>query len=182
MPAKTPFRLIADACKRTVTSVVLIGGQALGAHGYQRLTLDVDFLITEGDFNLLREPLSKAGYREVVRTDVAVKLSSDAEDLIDIDFMFVDTKTFEKIKGEGKEESYDGHPFCVPKLEHLIALKLHAIKQQPKVRELKDLSDIVELIRRNRVDVGSEAFRSTCLNFGTPELYQKILEYTQDEG
>ncbi len=182
MATRAPFRLVADACERTGTSVVLIGGQALGAHGYQRLTLDVDFLITEDSFNQLRELLCEAGYREVARTDVAAKFSSDSEDLIDIDFMFVDPKTFEKIKKEGKEESYDGHSFWVPKLEHLIALKLHAIKQQPKVRELKDLSDIVELIRRNHVDVASESFKSTCLNFGTPELYQKILEYTQDEG
>lgn len=182
MPARTPFHLIAEACERTGTSVVLIGGQALGAHGYPRLTLDVDFLITEDDFNPLPALLCEAGYREVVRTDVAAKFSSDSEDLIDIDFMFVDPKTFEKIKEEGKEASYEGRLFRIPKLEHLIALKLHAIKQQPKVRELKDLSDIVELIRRNHVDVASEAFKSTCLNFGTPELYQKILGYTQDEG
>lgn len=182
MPVKTPFRLVADACKRTGTSVVLIGGQALSAHGYQRLTLDVDFLITENDFDQLRQAFSKAGYREVVRTNVAAKFSSDSEDLIDVDFMFVDQKTFEKIRGEGKRESYEGSTFWVPSLEHLIALKLHAIKQQPKVRELKDLSDIVELVRRNHVDVSAESFKSICLDFGTPELYQKIVEYTQDGG
>lgn len=181
MPARTPFRFIAEACQRTGTSVVLIGGQALSAHGYQRMTLDVDFLITESDFNSLRDPLCEAGYREVVRTNVAAKFSSDSEDLIDIDFMFVDPQTFKKIKEEGKEESYEGRTFRVPKLEHLIALKLHAIKQQPKVRELKDLSDIVELIRRNPVDVTAGPFKSLCLEFGTPELYRKILEYTQDE-
>ena len=172
---------MADVCKRTGASVVLIGGQALGAHGYQRLTLDVDFLITEDDFDRLRQALSEAGYREIVRTNVAAKFSSDSEDLIDIDFMFVDRKTFEKIKGDGKTESYEGSAFWVPKLEHLIALKLHAIKQQPKIRELKDLNDIVELVRRNHMDVKAESFKSVCLDFGNPELYQKIVEYTQDE-
>ena len=93
--------------------------------------------------------------------------------------MFVEADTFRGIQKESKAETFQGTQFLVPKPEHLIALKLHAIKQQPGIRELKDLNDIVELIKANQIDVSSGNFKSLCLKFGTPELYQKILQYAQ---
>lgn len=177
-----PFGIMAQACQKTAASVILIGGQAVGVRGYQRVTLDIDFMITEADYEKLKPAIGAAGYQEVVRTSVAAKLRAESEHLLDIDFMFVEAETFRGIQRESKWETFQDAQFLVPKLEHLIILKLHAIKQQPAVRELKDLNDIVELIKANRLDVRSQGFKSLCLKFGTPELYQKILQYTQSNG
>lgn len=182
MPIEMPFKIVANACEKTGTSVILIGGQALGVHGYQRVTLDVDFMITEGDYEKLRSVICAAGYREVVRTDVAAKLCARSDDLVDIDFMFVNKSTYDGVKKDSKEEKYKECGLLVPKLTHLIALKLHAIKQQPEVRELKDLNDIVELIKANKLDVRTDEFRTLCRNFGTDALYKKILKYTKTDG
>ncbi len=182
MPAQMPFGIVARACQKTGSAVILIGGHAVGVRGYQRVTLDVDFMITEADYEKMKPALCAEGYEEVVRTDVAAKLRAKSENCLDIDFMFVDGETFRGIQKESEAETFQNAQFLVPKAEHLIALKLHAIKQQPELRELKDLGDIVELIKANRLKTSSENFRSLCLKFGTPELYQKILQYTKQNG
>ena len=182
MPIQNPFRIVGAACRQTAARVILIGGQALGARGYQRVTLDVDFMITEQDYGKLKPALEQKGYREAVRTDVAAKMRARSDDLIDIDFMFVDGSTFDGVQKESAEEGFEEYKFWVPKPEHLIALKLHAIKQQPDLRELKDLNDIVELIRANPIDVHSGDFQSLCLRFGTAAIYEKIIKAVRADG
>lgn len=175
MPAQIPFQIVANACQKTKIDVILIGGQALGARGYQRVTLDLDFMIVAEDYEKLKPEIEGQGYGEIVRTNVAARMRAASDDLIDIDFMFVDPDTFDGIRKEAEAENFEGCEFKVPSPEHLIALKLHAITQQPKVRELKDLNDIVELIQANPIDVQSNAFKSLCLKFGTEALYKKIV-------
>lgn len=170
MPDQIPFSIVRDACKETGATVVLIGGQALASRGYQRLTLDVNFMITEKDYEKLKPAIFSKGYREVIKTNVAAKWQCQSSDLIDIDFMFVDVDTFETIKKAAKLEDYEESQFLVPKAEHLIALKLHAIKQQPKKRELKDLNDIMQLVKANNMDIQSQSFQNLCKQFGTAEL------------
>jgi hypothetical protein len=174
-----PFDIVARACQKTKGSVILIGGQAMGVRGYQRVTLDVDFMTTEVVYEKLKPAICTAGYSEVARTHVAAKLRAESENLLDLDFMFVEAETFCGIQKECKTETFQDAEFLVSKSEHLIALKLHAIKQQPSARELKDLNDIVELIKANRLDISSDSFKSLCLKFGTPESYKKILEYAK---
>jgi predicted nucleotidyltransferase len=95
---------------------------------------------------------------------------------MDLDFMFVDKETLDKIIQEAKEINIAGQKLLVPSLQHLIALKLHAIKYNPKIREYKDLSDIVELIKVNKINARDAEFKSLCLKYGTEELCHKILE------
>ncbi|MBI3307244.1 MAG: nucleotidyl transferase AbiEii/AbiGii toxin family protein [Candidatus Omnitrophica bacterium] len=142
----------------------------MGARGYQRVTLDVDFMITETDYEKIKPLILAMGYIEVARTPVAAKLRAETKGLLDIDFIFVEIETFQAIQKECKIEIFQDAEFLVPKPEYLIALKLHAIKQQPTIRELKDLNDIVELIKANGINISSESFKSLCLKFGTPDL------------
>ena len=182
MATNLPFSVVRDACHETGVRVILIGGQALGSRGYQRMTLDVDFMIVDTDYDRLMNAVCARGFREAVRTHVAAKLPAESGCFVDIDFLFVDAKTFEGVYGDATEEDYKEAKFLVPKVEHLIALKLHAIKQQPRSRELKDLADVVELIRANKIDVCRDAFKSMCLKFGTPELYHKIRMHGESDG
>ncbi len=95
---------------------------------------------------------------------------------MDVDFMFVDKDTLDKIINAGKEISIANQKFIVPRLNHLIALKLHAIRYNPKIREYKDLPDIIQLIRINELNVKDVEFKNLCLKYGTEELYNRILE------
>ena len=90
--------------------------------------------------------------------------------------MFVDEETIAKIIKNGKKISIAGQKFIIPSLLNLIALKLHSIKYNPKICESKDLPDIINLIRINKVNCKSKDFREVCLKYGTEELYVKILK------
>jgi hypothetical protein len=93
---------------------------------------------------------------------------------MDLDFMFVEKDTLYKIVKAAKTVNMDRQKFLVPSVQHLIALKLHAIKCNPKTRAFKDLLDIIELIKANKVDIKSADFKELCLKYGSGELYDKI--------
>ncbi|MCG3205017.1 MAG: hypothetical protein KCHDKBKB_01734 [Elusimicrobia bacterium] len=92
----------------------------------------------------------------------------------DIDFLFTDEETLKAVIRDGQEITISGEPFIVPSLDHLIAMKLHAIKQNPERRELKDLLDIAALIKENNIDIESDSFRNLCLQYGSQKSYEKL--------
>lgn len=169
------FQLISSVTGLTNISCVLIGGFAINYYKVTRQTADVDFLITKESFNKILNLLIDEGFKQNYSQEVFARLTTEKSYLMDLDFMFLDKETLDKIIKEGKEISIAGGKFIIPSLLHLIALKLHAIKYNPKIREYKDLADIVELIKINKIDTASNEFKNLCLKYGTEELYQKIL-------
>ena len=170
------FRLITDIFAKGKVTAVLIGGFAVNYYKVTRQTADIDFLITSDDFKRLLSLLEGEGYKLGYTQEVFARLIGEKPYLMDLDFMFVDKETLDKIINEGEEINIAGQKFIVPSLNHLIALKLHAIKYNPKIREYKDLSDVIELIKINKLKVKNEEFKNLCLKYGTEELYHKILE------
>ncbi|MFZ5799903.1 MAG: nucleotidyl transferase AbiEii/AbiGii toxin family protein [Candidatus Omnitrophota bacterium] len=176
MSERSVFHLISEVTSKAGVSCILIGGFAVNCYKVTRQTVDLDFLITKDDFDKIRPALEKAGYKQITREKNFAQLKSSRLSLLDVDFMFVEGETFAKIIGEGREVKIAGQKFIVPSLEHLLALKLHSIKFNPKLRLMRDLPDIVNLIRINKVNVNSEKFKELCLKYGTGEIYDKILE------
>lgn len=168
------FHLISDISKREGICCILIGGFAVNYYKVTRQTADVDFLITKEDFNKISGLLEKAGYKKDFEQNVFVRFGS-TDFLMDVDFMFVDKETFDKIKKDGREVTIAEQKFKVPSLNNLIALKLHSIKYNPKFREYRDLPDIINLIKVNKLDFKNHGFRELCLKYGTEEIYEKIL-------
>ena len=169
------FHLIAKASKKSAVPCVLIGGFAINFYKVTRDTLDVDFLITKEDFAKIKDALLGAGYAEEFATDVAVRFSNKKE-AVDIDFMIVDKATREKIIKDGKEIEVVGEKLTIPSINHLIALKLHAIKHNQKNRIWKDLPDIIRLVKMNGIDCKKEDFKDLCLKYGNNEIYKIILK------
>ncbi len=157
-------------------SCILIGGFAVNHYKVARQTADVDFLITKEDFNKITNVLEKAGYKQILLQENFVQLGSSQPSLMDVDFMFIERETFEKILRDGEQIKIAGKTFTVPSLNHLIALKLHAIKYNPKIRLSRDLPDIINLIRINKVNVNDKQFKELCLKYGTEEIYRRISE------
>ncbi|UCB56680.1 MAG: nucleotidyltransferase [Candidatus Omnitrophota bacterium] len=172
----TVFHLISAISKKAGVSCILVGGFAVNYYKYTRQTADVDFLITKEDFEKIAGLLKEAGYKQDYTQKVFTRLKSSKYNLWDIDFMFVDKETLLEIIKDGKEINIAGQKFTVPSLYNLIALKLHSIKYNPKVRNIKDLPDIINLIRINEVDFKSKKFQKLCLKYGTKEIYNEILE------
>jgi len=169
------FHLVAKASKESAVPCVLIGGFAINFYKVTRNTLDVDFLITKEDFIKIRNALLIAGYAEEFATDVAIRFSNKI-DALDIDFMIVDNTTREKIIKAGKIAEVVGEKLIIPSINHLIALKLHAIKNNQKNRIWKDLPDIIRLIKMNNIDCKTAGFKDLCLKYGNNKTYQTILK------
>jgi len=176
MKYPTVYHLISSVCNSKNISLCLIGGFAVNYYKVTRQTADVDFLITKNDYDKILSLLEEEGFKQDYSQEVFDRLINEKSYLMDIDFMFVDRETLDKIIREGKQISIAGRKFIVPCLLHLIALNLHAIKYNPKIREYKDITDIIELIKINKIDAGGDEFKNLCLKYGTEELYHKILE------
>ena len=176
MDERSVFHLISEVTQKAGVSCILIGGFAVNYYKVTRQTADVDFLITKEDFTKISGFLEEAGYKQILAQEAFVQLKSGHLPLLDIDFMFVDQDTFKKIKSESQQLKIAGQHFIVPSLNHLVALKLHSIKHNSKIRLTRDLPDIVNLIRINKVNVEAKEFKELCLKYGTEEIYQRICE------
>lgn len=176
MEYKSAFHLISDTINKTGISCVLIGGFAVNYYKFSRQTADIDFLITEEDFNKIQTLLEGAGYTKEFKQKAFARLKSNKLYLMDIDFMFVDKETLDKIILHAKEIVIAKHKFAVPSLMNLIALKLHSLKYNFSVRRGKDLLDIISLIKLNKVDAKTKEFHQLCLKYANEDIYRKILE------
>jgi predicted nucleotidyltransferase len=88
--------------------------------------------------------------------------------------MLVNASTFAKMVYEAETDTLEGQIVKLPSLDHLLALKLHALKNARGIRVLKDMDDVANLITNNRIDVRSTQFRELVLKYGTAELYEKL--------
>lgn len=175
------FSLIATELKNAEVPYLIIGGFAVGAYGYQRFTRDFDILMTDAGFLKARPFLESAGYQVATHQKLVATLFYKEKDpkFIPIDVVFVDEKTFGEMLISGKQAEIFGVQFTIPSLEHLIAMKLHAIKNNPK-RGLQDLTDLVEMLKKNQIDVNSPKFRDLFLKYGADEWYRKVVENVRE--
>lgn len=176
MNERSVFHLISDITDKEGVPCILIGGFAVNYYKVSRNTADIDFLIIKEDLKKISSALKEAGYRQSSTEENFAQFESSHLSLRNVDFMFVDRPTLDKILKEAKPITIAGQKFIVPSLNHLIALKLHSIKNNEKLRLLKDLPDIVSLIRKNNIDAEDNKFKELCLKYGTEGLYQRILE------
>lgn len=176
MKYPTIFHLIADLTEKSKIACVVIGGFAVNYYKVGRQTVDVDMLITREDFEKIIIVLHRAGYQKNYIQETFAKFTGKKTNLMDVDFMFVNKETLERIIADGKKISIAGQKMMVPSLNNLIALKLHSLKYNYKIREIKDLPDIVNLIRVNNVPYKSKEFKELCLKYGPAEIYERILK------
>jgi hypothetical protein len=172
---KSAFKILGELFKENETKCLLIGGYAVNSYKVSRHTADIDFMITEDSFNKIKEKLFNLGYKVKHQQDVFVQLTNSGG-LRDLDFMFSDPLTLDKLVEQCNKTSIAGETFLIPSLENLIALKLHSIKYNPH-RELNDLPDIINLIKANNFDYKSQNFSLLCHKFGSKAIYDKIIGY-----
>ena len=95
---------------------------------------------------------------------------------LDVDVLLVDAPTFDHLHQNSREYSKDVTGLRMPALQHLIALKLHALKNAP-ARETKDLPDILELFKRNPSMLSEKELTSLCERFGPAGIMKKIKQW-----
>lgn len=154
---------------------VLIGGHAVNSYGFSRQTGDLDVMAKIDDKPAWRKFFISLGYQIFHETDAFLQLSPSASLVWPVDIMFVDKATIEGVLAEScQAEIEPGKAYPVPSPQHLIAMKLHAMKEAGKIRDLKDIADIIELLRHINSNPNDEDIKELCLKYGGQAVYEKI--------
>ena len=141
MKYPTIFDLVEEEFGKAGIPYVLVGGFAVNFYQVTRHTADVDFMMDENDYEKAALILKDAGYSEFHHESLFARFDGSPHYSIIVDLLFVD------------------RTITIPSLMHLIALKLHALKNSPERREEKDMPDILRLIRTHQVDVNTTEFK-----------------------
>lgn len=137
---------------------LLIGGYAVAAHGHVRATFDVDFLADHTHREQWLERARESGFAVLASNDVFIQFEA-LEGKEPLDLMFVDPATFETMMDASLDASIGEVVAPVPCLDHLVALKLHAMNQARPQRFSKDANDVEMLLRRHHIDVAAPRYR-----------------------
>ena len=164
---------IFDLLARCDCPLLVIGGHGIEAHGVSRQTLDVDCLIATEDRDAFDAALGRGGYRSINDSENFARYSHESPIIPDVDVLFVDRETFVKLSIGSVALRRGNHRFQVPGLANVIALKLHAVRNNPS-REARDLGDIVELLRANPGLIAVDELKELCDRFGPPDIYAKL--------
>lgn len=132
----------------------IIGALALNAYGYVRATVDVDVLLTREGLERFKEVFLGRGYVEKFPGSKGIR---DTSHNVDIDVVIAG-----EYPGDGAEKPVSfpdpsdsavvGETFSLLTMEKTIELKLASGMTAP--HRLRDLADVLELIRINSLPAG----------------------------
>jgi hypothetical protein len=139
-----------------------------------RQTVDVDCLIAVENRQVLDAHLRGGGFERLGGTENFARYSHSSDLVPDVDVLFVDASTFDKLHFGSIPLQRGPTTLQAPSLPHLITLKLHAIRNNP-ARESGDLGGVVKLLRANPGFVPASELVALCARFGPPGIEAKLL-------
>jgi len=162
--------------KREKVRFALAGAFALHAYGLSRATSDVDFVTEAAVRQRLVDFLESLGYETLYSSrGYSNHLHAEAE-MGRLDLIYVEGETADRLF-EAAETSFrlGGHELSVPRAEHLAAMKVHAMKNDPE-RTLQEMADIRFLIQLEGVDEDEiqEYFESAGMQERFDEIKRSI--------
>jgi predicted nucleotidyltransferase len=173
-----PVNILHAKAEELGLKYLVIGGHAVNAYGIPRTTIDVDFLVQREERDRWMVLLNREGFSLAHDGGNFLQFSPPYGTEWNLDLMLVNDSTFTKLQTAAKQVHMLGIATFVPSVEHLISLKLHALRFGPPHRYDKDLVDVLTLIRATEIDVHAESFKEIIEQFGTPEIYERILKAT----
>ena len=143
---------VAGFLERENAPFALVGAFALHAYGLSRATFDLDF-VTEAEVReRLIAFLESLGYETLhASSGYSNHLHSDAA-AGRLDFIYVAGETSRRLfSAPGTTLRLGGRDLPVPRAEHLVAMKVHAMKNDPE-RVFQEMADIRVLLRVPGID------------------------------
>lgn len=166
------LKTLSEYSKNENLSFLLIGGHAVNALGYARQTSDLDMLIKRSDREAFTEKILSLDYVKFQDHEVFLRFKPDTLDNWPIDLMLVEDSVFQSLHDGAKEVEFSGADVLVPSPKHMIALKLHALKEKQEHREARDILDVIELLRLHTLD--DDELRLMCEKYGRIDLYERL--------
>lgn len=132
----------------------IIGGIAASYWGTPRFTADIDYVIESSSFERAQQVLESLGYLLRFHHPRGAFAHFEAESRANfrIDLMIVNSDTWNKLAQQSQTANFGGSKdFPIVSPLHLIAMKLHSASQNDRKEWLKDLNDVVEIMRRQSI-------------------------------
>jgi len=130
----------------------VIGAVAIAAYGLPRTTVDLDLVVEASAQDDLIRFLEAHGYQTLHRSSGYSNHRHPDSDWGSVDFVYVGAETSEELFAAVRiHEGLRGLSMPLPKPEHLAALKVLAMKNDPS-RALQDMADIRFLANLPGVD------------------------------
>ena len=170
------MREIFDIFCRSGIPFLVIGGHAVNVYHVHRATQDVDCMVVADDKPTVRALLVGRGFIEQPQEAGFSRFRHESMAFPVVDVMQVNDGTWSKMWGSRRESELFGLPVNVPALPHLIALKLHAINQNPQ-RLLKDGNDIAQLLEANPGVVQADELQALCERYAPAGFFETIRTY-----
>jgi hypothetical protein len=144
--------VVVGFCAKERFRIAVIGGVALTAYGHPRMTLDLDVVTEAAAQDVVVTFMESQGFVTLHRSSGYSNHRHSDRNRGRVDFMYVRGKTAEKLFASARElPGPAGRSILVPKPEHLIAMKVQAMKDAPE-RTWQDLADIGYLFRIDGVN------------------------------
>lgn len=170
---KGSLQALAGALSEARVQAVLVGGVAVGQYAATRVTFDIDLAIRQEDESALSSALARQEFARVHRGENFARFKPASPGFL-VDLLFLDAPTFELLWSKGSDADVAGHPFRVASPEHLVCMKLHALRFGKAERRDRDLSDVVCLMKSCGWSPAHPGFRDACAKHGTEELRKQI--------
>lgn len=171
----TLFQILESEAGTRGLGFLIIGAHAINQYGFSRDTSDIDLLIRRDDREQWLSLFHQLAYTIYNDRPNFLQLSAPRDKIWPVDLMLVNDATWSKLAPEAVLVSIGNARCKIPKLQHLIALKVHAMKFGHARRFLKDFLDVVGLIKTNRLEVASDEIREIFERYGTSDLYEKVV-------
>lgn len=150
----------------------VIGGVGLGGYGMSRATVDLDFVVDASVQAEVIHFLESLGYRTLHRSTGYSNHEHPSSEQGAVDMVYVQEPTSGMIfKGARMLDGPGGLRIPVPRPEHLIAMKIVAMKNDPS-RTFQDMADIRFLL--SLPDVDREHVRAQFEKHGLRERYHEL--------
>ncbi|MCK4352682.1 nucleotidyltransferase [candidate division WOR-3 bacterium] len=133
----------------------LMGGFSLAMLGIPRTTVDLDFLVHEGDFKKIDKIMKIMSYKLVFKTENVSQYVGKALSLGEVDFVHAFRKYSKKMLKRAQVRKIDDLTIKVLCPEDIIGLKIQAMINDPtrKNRELADIESILDKYK-DKIDWG----------------------------
>lgn len=154
---------------------ILIGGHAVNVYGISRQTGDIDLVVPLSSKERWLPLLERLNYKCNQNDDRFARFEAKDIAAWPIDLMFVDDNTFKKLYSQSISDEVGVAKVRVASARHLVTLKLHALKNYQEHRYVKDLNDVLQLLKNSKTGISKTELSELCEKYADSALFDKLV-------
>jgi hypothetical protein len=150
----------------------IAGGVAMSIFGSPRVTYDLDIVVETAGHRFLLAQVGSLGFEVLYDSDAFTNFLHPDPELGRMDLLWTAPHTSALLFAEAMSRTApDGFPALLPSPEHMVEMKVQAIKNRP-TRVFRDGADLQVLLALPEMDHNKA--RATFARHGLAELYDRV--------